>query len=212
MIRGFLSQAGTNDSFKLPTGRAGQLCALGLALLAVGMTWLGIISPLLGWYAARQYRIEDRTTLLAHMQGAVASLPALQQTRTLMQRGNAANTVLLQSPNDAANAAQIQEALRALSQQTGVSLLSAETLPADTLGAYRKISLRLSVRGSWPALIALIAGLGEASPQIIADEIQMHASIAGAIKPDDIGYSPPIDMTMTVSALAVAPSSHQAQP
>ncbi|APH55075.1 General secretion pathway protein M [Granulibacter bethesdensis] len=212
MIRRLLSQTGTNDSLQLPTGRTGQLCALGLALLAVGGTWLGIIAPLLGWYAARQYKIEDRTTLLAHMQGAVASLPALQQTRTLMQRGDAANTIFLQSPNDAANAAQIQETLRALSQQTGVSLLSVETLPSDTLGAYRKISLRLSVRGSWPAIIALIAGLGEASPQIIADEIQMHASVAGAIKPADVGYSPPIDMTMTVSALAVVPSSHQAPP
>jgi hypothetical protein len=37
----------------LPTGRTGQLLALGLTSLALAMLWLGVIMPLIDWHSDR---------------------------------------------------------------------------------------------------------------------------------------------------------------
>ena len=51
----------------MPTGRRGQLMALGLLLVALAGVYLLVVSPLLGLYAERAAVLENRRMLLPRL-------------------------------------------------------------------------------------------------------------------------------------------------
>ena len=55
----------------LPTGRRGQIVAVGAALVAVMALWLIVISPLVGFYADRADRLEKQQAVLSRMERLV---------------------------------------------------------------------------------------------------------------------------------------------
>ncbi|MGH7049799.1 MAG: type II secretion system protein GspM, partial [Acetobacteraceae bacterium] len=59
-------------------GRRGKGLALGLLLIAGLLTWLGVVSPLIGWYRARAAALAERQSVVQHMAALVANLPALR--------------------------------------------------------------------------------------------------------------------------------------
>ena len=63
----------------LPTGQRGQVLAAGLALLALVVVWLGMVSPLLGWYGARSDTLEAMQARAAREAALIEALPALRQ-------------------------------------------------------------------------------------------------------------------------------------
>src|SRR4051812_49596683 len=62
----------------LPTGRRGQLLALGLTLAVLGGAWAGIAAPLLDWYALRAEQVQARKAVARRMAELAETLPALR--------------------------------------------------------------------------------------------------------------------------------------
>ena len=182
----------TQGRITLPTGRAGRLCAAGLTLLAVAALLLGVVMPLCDGYAARAEALSRQAVLARRMAALVASLPELR--REAAAAGAASGgAALLPGGTDSAASALLQERLQAGLAQNGVALNTVETLAGEEAGAYRRIRLRLAVTASWPALVAWLRDVGEATPAMFVDELQIQPAL------HKIGTAPnSFDLTCTV--------------
>ena len=63
----------------LPTGQRGQVLAAGLAVLAAVVFWLGVVSPLLGFYGDREDRLDAMQVRAAREAALIETLPALRR-------------------------------------------------------------------------------------------------------------------------------------
>ena len=179
----------------LPTGRAGSLLALGLALIVLLTAWFAVAAPLLDWYAERGARLDQRLVLARRMAALAATLPRLRQAEAGAATSGIAPSMLLEGATDAVAAATLQERVQDMARQAGVSLASAETLPATPAGAYRRIGLRVSLSGPWPVLVTLLEQVEQASPRMLLDDLQLHGPRMVAPPPN-----PPLEAGFTVFA------------
>ncbi len=186
----------------LPTGRRGQALAVGLTLLVVAVLWLGAIAPALDWFGARADTLARQQTLAARMASVAATIPALQQLVARMDSAAPAPRTVLDGATDAIAGAALQQAVQDMAAKTGATVTSAEVLPADTVGAYRRISLRVSATGSWPVVVGLFAALADAVPRMLVDDVSLRRSLAlGATDQH------PMDATFTVIAFHAGPAN-----
>ena len=178
----------------LPTGRRGQAFALGLAIVLLALAWAGLVSPLLGWYAARQDRLEQRQTLVAHMAMLAATAPALQRQ---MDAGNAdTRPALLTGTTEAIAGAELQQRLQELSERAAVRMTSAEVLAAEQSGAFRRIRVHVAVSGPWARLVGLFSAIDQATPHMLVSEMQIGQSRSVTTSPVKL-----LDAAFTVVAL-----------
>ncbi len=185
----------TQGRMALPTGRAGRLCAAGLTLLAVAALLLGVVMPLCDGYAARAEALSRQAMLARRMAALVASLPELRREAAAAAGAASGGAALLPGGTDSAASALLQERLQAGLAQNGVALNTVETLAGEEAGAYRRIRLRLAVTASWPALVAWLRDVGEATPAMFVDELQIQPAL------HKIGTAPnSFDLTCTVLA------------
>lgn len=178
----------------LPTGLRGRLLALALTAAVLAATWLAAAAPLLAWYADRAETLAQRQTLAQRMETVAATLPQLRLT----QAGGAASPApraLLEGASDAIAGAALQTRLEALAAQAGLTLASAEALPAEPSGAYRRVGLRLVLAGPWPALVRLLESVSQASPRMLVDDIQLQVATSVSA-----GTAQPVGAALTVIA------------
>jgi general secretion pathway protein M len=161
----------------LPTGRTGQLLALGLTSLALATLWLGVVMPLIEWHADRAAELGHQEMLTQRMEILAAALPTLKEQAKAVAAGGAGEAALLEGDNDSMASASLQERLQAMFMQTGVQLNSVETLPGDDAGAYRRIGLRISFNASWPILMTLLKEMHVATPALLVDELQLTPAL-----------------------------------
>ena len=181
-------------NYALPEGRAGQISAAGLALLALAALAFGVIAPLSDWYGARAALLQDERQQLAHMLALQRTLPSLRRSAAAAaQTANA--TVLLPGGSDAIAGAALQSSLQNLAARSSISLDSAEMQPADDVGALRRIGVAVSVTTTWPALITLLAQIDSASPRMIVDNLTINGNA-----PPDPRQEVSLQATFTVSA------------
>src|SRR6478672_4460952 len=102
----------------LPTGRRGQLLELGLTLAVLGGAWAGIAAPLLDWHALRA-----------------------DQVRRVAAPGRPAEGAVLDGASDALAAAALQGRLQEMAARAGAPLSSAEALPGEAAGTWRRIGV-----------------------------------------------------------------------
>lgn len=163
-------------------GRRGQALAVGVALLAVLMLWLGIVDPLWSWYGDRNELLEQRQALLQRMQALAASLPALRAASAdKRDEGSEAATSMLPGASDAVAAADLQERVQKMAAAAGVSLTAVETLPAEAAaGRWHKVSLRISLSASWPVLTDLMRSIEQSPTRILIDDVHFHHPVVVA--------------------------------
>jgi general secretion pathway protein M len=161
----------------LPTGRAGQLLALGLTSLALAALWLGVVMPLIGWHGELAEALAQQEALAQRMETLAAVLPSLREAVKAAAAGGAGEASLLEGDNDSMASASLQERLQATFMKTGVQLNSVETLPGDDAGAYRRIGLRISFNASWPILMTLLKEMHVATPSLLVDELQLTPAL-----------------------------------
>ena len=161
----------------LPTGRAGQLLALGLTSLVLVVLWLGVVAPLIEWYDERAEVLAQQAALVERMEGLAAALPDLQEQAKTVAASGAGEAALLEGDSDNMASASLQEGLQAMFTQTGVQLHSVETLPGDDAGAYRRIGLRVSFNASWPVLMDLLKDVHVATPALLIDDLQVKPAL-----------------------------------
>ena len=185
----------------LPTGVPGRMLALGLTLLVVVALWVAAGQPLANWYADRADSLAQRTALARRMSDLAASLPALASQLTGgMPSGNSVGTAggttgsaTLAGNSDAVASADLQQRVQEMAARAGVTVTSTETLPAVAAGAYRRIGLHLSVTATWPVLVALLQAVGQASPRMLIDDLQVRGPRL-VVQPAE----PPLEVSFTV--------------
>lgn len=183
----------------LPTGRAGRWSALRLLAIVLAAAWLGAASPLLDWHRDRMETLEQRATLARRMAQIVAGLPALERAAQADRTAGPQADAVLTQPTDAVAAAAMLQALQDMAARAGAPLSSTETLPAETVGAYRRIRLRIALFAPLPAVARLLQALDQARPRMLVDDPQLRAApvLAGR-------GSPPLDASMLVISFRLA--------
>jgi general secretion pathway protein M len=167
----------------LPAGRRGRAIALGLLLLAGAVLWLGVADPVMALYGARGERLSQRSALMQRMSAIAAELPRLR-----LQAGPAAPTTAaptIAAGSDALAAAQLQDAVQDLAADAGVGIASVDTLPAEPLGAYRRLALKISLDATLPTLVDIMARVQQAEPAMLIGALQIRA-LSGS-QPDEAG-------------------------
>lgn len=178
----------------LPTGMRAQALALAMLAALLGAAWLAVVSPLLDWHAAQAETLQQRRTLADRMEAVVATLPRLRQ-EAAGAGSVAAPQALLEGASDAIAGAALQGQLEAQALGSGVALSSAEMLPVQAAGAYRRVSLRIAVGGQWPELVSLLQAIETARPRMLIDDLQVQPAptVTG-------GAAQPLSAIFTVTA------------
>lgn len=161
-------------SASLPTGRSGQVIAVLLVLLVVAIAWRVVVAPLCALYQDRDDQLAHQSAMAARLDGLAAQLPQLKA-----RAGSAApvRAVTFEGASDAITAANLQGAIQDMVSGAGVTLGSVEILPAEQAGDLRRIGIKLSVSGGFPAITRLIEAVEGAEPPMVVDDVQIHASL-----------------------------------
>ena len=159
----------------LPTGRRGQALAMALLLLVLAMAWLAVAEPLVAWHADRAEALQQRSALARRMAQVAATLPGLRQQAAAASAGPAAAT-LLDGSTDALAGAALQQLIQDMAGRAGAALSSTEALPAEAVASYRRIGVRVAVSAPWAVLVQLLREVGQASPQMLVDDLQIRSS------------------------------------
>ncbi|MBV8889764.1 MAG: hypothetical protein JO305_08875 [Alphaproteobacteria bacterium] len=160
----------------LPTDPRGQLVAVALLLLVVGLVYLFLVAPVLGLYAERQAVLDQRRMLAPRLAAAGDALPALRAQAAAL-RGAPAEKITLDGSSDAIASANLQSHIEELASPLGVTIGSTESMPIETRGPYRRIGLRLMVSGEYQSLLKLVAALEASRPPLVLDNLQIHAKM-----------------------------------
>jgi general secretion pathway protein M len=159
----------------LPEGPTGRLLALGLTVLLAVLAWVVVAEPLLDAYQAGEESLRQQVALQGRMQDLADSLPALRREAALAAKAGPPPNTTLAGASDAIATASLQGLLENMAGAAGAHVTSAEALPAEQQGAYRRVSLRLSVDATWPTLVALLQAIERATPRMFVDDLQVHA-------------------------------------
>lgn len=179
----------------LPTGHAGRWTALVLLAVVLAVAWLGIAAPLLDLYQDRMETMAQRATLFRRMAQIAATQPELERAVQADLAAPPQADALLTQATDAVAAAAVLQMLQDMATRAGAPLSSTETLPAEAVGAYRRVRLRIALSAPLPNVVALLQALDQARPRLLVDDLQLRAL------PVLIGRdSPPLDGSMVIMA------------
>ena len=180
----------------LPTGRRGQALALALLALLMVALWVGVVAPALAWYGERGEVLAQRQALAVRMAQLAASAPGVQATLDAIAASGPPARAVLDGATDAIAGAALQQQVEEMTTQAGASLTSAEALPAEQAGAYRRIGLHVSVSGVWPVVVALFAAIDRATPRMLVDDLALQSGLM--LGPN--GATHPLEASFTVLA------------
>jgi general secretion pathway protein M len=159
----------------LPEGRRGQALAVALVLILAAFLWLGVVTPLAGWYQTRSEELASQRSLLAQLSARSAELPRLRRWLAASRSAAAPPDSLLTGDSDAIAAATLQGVIQDMAAGAGAALSSEEVLPVVQLGGLRQIGLRLSVSGQWPVLISLLQAIDGSDLRLLVDDLELHS-------------------------------------
>jgi len=191
----------------LPEGARGRALALGLTAVVLAAVWAAAVAPLLAFYADRAEAVQLRTQLAARMAAIAESLPELQRAADAPAANAAPAVATLPGASDALAGAALQSLVEAMASGVGAKLTTTETLPAEAVGAYRRVALRVTVDAAttWPVLVRLLQAIERATPRMFVDDLQIRAQPA----PETL-KEPPLDISFIVLAFRGAASGDAA--
>lgn len=160
----------------LPTGRRGQALALALLLLVMAAAWAAVAAPLLDCHASRAESLQQRSVLARRMAQVAAGLPELQRQAAAAAATGPVAATLLDGSTDAVAGARLQQLIQDMAGGSGATLSSTETLPAETVAAYRRIAVRVALSAPWSVLVKLLRAVEQASPQMLVDDLQIRGA------------------------------------
>ena len=192
----------------LPEGPRGRALALGLTALVLAALWLGVGQPLVQAYANGADELERRSLLASHMAEVAGSLAGMQRELAVRRTADRmpANATL-EGKSDALAGAKLQSLVESMSNRAGGHLSSIDVLPAQQVGAYRRIALKLTVDARWAVLMRLLQAIERATPTMFIDDLQVRAGPTAAK-----ANEPPLYISFTVQAFRAAAPETAAAP
>ena len=187
----------------LPTGRRGHILAAGLAALTLLMFWLAVLLPIMDWYGSRATHLGELRFRAAHEAALIETIPQLKKEANIASQ-TPTRAVLIGS-TDAIAGATLQEQVQSMATAANASLTSIETLPAEQVGNYRRIGVRVELNAHLPVIVALLSAVEDAQPNMLVDDIHLTATPVG---PMNIAL--PLDAAFTVYAFRVGTAKDDA--
>lgn len=157
-------------------GRRGKGLALGLLLIAVLLTWFGVVSPLIGWYRARTLALAERESVVQHMEELVANLPALRAEASHAETA-VPEAMLIKGRSDAMAAALLQSRIEEMAQRVDAPLASVGIVPGEPAGRWRRIGLRIAVRAEYGVVVGLLRSLLNTTPAMSIDDLSLRGAL-----------------------------------
>lgn len=167
----------------MPTGRHGRLWALLLLLIALASVYLLVVAPLVNFYAERQSVLENRRMLLPRLKAAAEELPGLRARAAELRAAAGTRKVTLEGASEAVASANLQSRIEELAASVGATVSSAEGLPAEVHGGYRRIGLRYVLVGPYETLVKLLAKLEAATPPLVIDNLNIRGGLRADRRP-----------------------------
>jgi len=181
----------------LPTGIPGRVLALAILGAAIGLAYLGIISPLWSMYRQGDATLSDRRLLMPRVELLAQEVPTLRARRAELKAAGTARGVTLDGASDALASANLQSSLGQLAAANGVTIASTEAIAAEDRGAYRRIGLRLVVNGRYASIVKLLGAIEEAKPPLVLGNLQVHGLLRGV----EVRTDYPLDTRFEVCGL-----------
>lgn len=130
----------------------------------------------------------------------VETLPALQAQAGGREATGPAPSAVLAGETDAVAGAALQLLVQQMATRAGTSLSSAEVLPTEAVGGYRRIGLHVALAAPWPVLVHLLQSIEQATPPMLVDDLRVHGSPVPNV-------ALPMDASFTVLAFRDGKSS-----
>jgi len=159
------------------------LLAAGILAAAIGSAYLLIAVPLQDLYRERRAMLEDRGELASRLAAAAQQLPGLRLRLTELRATASTRKVTLDGANDAIASANLQSRVVALATSLGVTVSSTEALVAEPRGGFRRIGLRIAVKGEYENLVRLFGAIEGSVPPLVLDNVHMHTTMRQAAMP-----------------------------
>ena len=167
----------------LPEGRRGAALALGILMVAIGLVWAGIVSPLAGLYQSRARSLEQQRALAAHMEAITATLPAVRAAAEHARQSGPGAGAVLAGDSDAIAAAALQGTVESIARNAGATLSSVAILPGEQAGEWRRIGLRVEAQGSFDVIIQLLNGVLRGMPPMLVDDLSLSRLSINDLQP-----------------------------
>jgi general secretion pathway protein M len=184
---------------RMPTGARGRALALSVLCVLIGLLYLALLVPLTELYRNGEAALADRQLLVPKLERLAAQIPSLRARLAALQTAGTGNDVTLDGASDALASANLQSRLEQLAAANGVTIASTEAIAAEDRGPYRRIGLRVAVNGNYEATVKLLAAVQEATPPLIAANLQIH----GLFRAVAIRTSYPLESRFEVYGLRV---------
>ncbi len=158
----------------LPEGARGKFLAVSIGVLIFCAFYVGLVAPLLGFYEASAQTLHDRRAVLARYERAAADLPRLRDASA--NKAESGSALLFTGTTEALAAAELQSTLKDLVEAGGATLESAQTLPPETLGNFRRVGVRVSFSGGLDLLTTVLLGVETAKPVLSIGGLELDSS------------------------------------
>jgi len=180
------------------------MLAAALAALALLVAWVGIVGPILDWYGGRAARLTEMRLREAREAALIETLPALKATAAAAAHTPARATIT--GSTDAIAGAALQEQVQQLATAATAQLTSIETLPADQVGSYRRIGVRVELNAQLQVVVSLLKSVEEAQPSMLVDDLHLTGTPMGLNN-----MALPLDASFTVYGFRAGAATDAAQ-
>ena len=133
---------------------------------------------------------------MAHEASLIEARPLIK--REVEKLGQAPARAVLPGGSDAVAGATLQEQVQAMASSANAQLTSIETLPAEQVGSYRRIGVRVELSAQLAVVVALLRAIDQAQPSMLVDDIRLTATPVG---PQNAQL--PMDCAFTVYAFRI---------
>jgi general secretion pathway protein M len=162
---------------ELPEGARGQVLAVAVAFLGLGLVYLLVVSPVLGFYNDRAEQLDRRVTMASRYEALARQLPALK-AGDKQWRDRSGGEMLLDGTSDALASAALQTVIKGLVDDAGAKLSSSEILaPADE-GGFRRVGIRVVFSGDLKLVTAVLHGVETSRPILSVGDFSLHGGSA----------------------------------
>lgn len=156
-------------------GRAAALALLVLLLLAVYGFFIG---PLVGAYRDTDQALVETGENLARYARIAEGYPALKQQLDRLSARQARSGVYLKGDTDALAAAGLQADVSSTIEQHGGKLRSVQILPVSSDGDFKRVSVRVQLTATLPALARILHALEARRPVVFIDNLDVKNRLA----------------------------------
>ena len=112
--------------------------------------------------------------VIPRLDAAGADVPALRARVAELRTAASTHVVALEGASDAIASATLQSRIQELATSAGVEIRTAENLPAEPHGDYRRIGVHLILNTTYDNLLTLLAKLQTAMPPLAIDNLRIR--------------------------------------